>query len=67
MSQDVRLLLVAAVGIGVLAWCVSYSSQIGNLVTTSTTGYGNIVKALEPNSGGMQTASTAPSVPSGAE
>ena len=48
MSKDIKLLLLAAVGLGFFAWGLAYSKQFGNLVGSTTTGYGNVVKALEP-------------------
>lgn len=50
MSKDVKMLILAAVGIGFFAWGLAYSQQFGQLVSSSTQGYGNVVKALEPPS-----------------
>jgi hypothetical protein len=51
MSKDIKLLLLAGVGIGFFAWALAYSNQFGTLVGSTTQGYGNVVKALEPPSG----------------
>lgn len=50
MSSDVRLLIMAAIGLGFFAWALSYSSQFGTLVSSTTGGYSNVVRALEPPS-----------------
>lgn len=54
MSKDVKLLLLAGVGIAFFAWGLAYSQQFGNLVTSATSGYGNVVKALEPPPSALQ-------------
>lgn len=48
MSKDIKMLLLAGVGIGFFAWGLMYSQQFGQLVSASTNGYGNVVRALEP-------------------
>jgi hypothetical protein len=48
LSKDIKLLLLAGVGIGFFAWALAYSQQFGQLVSSSTEGYGNVVRALEP-------------------
>lgn len=52
MSKDVKLLILAAVGIGFFAWGLAYAPAFGQLVSSSTNGYGNVVRALEPPSMG---------------
>lgn len=51
MSKDVKMLLVAAVGLGFFVWGLAYASQFGQLVSSTTQGYGNVVRALEPPPG----------------
>lgn len=48
MSKDIKLLLLAGVGVAFLAWGVAYYQQFGALVGTTTSGYGNVIRALEP-------------------
>lgn len=48
MSKDIKLLLLAGVGIGFFAWALAYSNQFATLVGSTTQGYGNVVKALGP-------------------
>jgi len=57
MSKDVKLLLLAAVGLGFFAWGLAYSGAFGNLVNAGTSGYGNVVHALEPPASALQQAS----------
>jgi hypothetical protein len=51
VSGDVRILIVGAVGIGIFAWALLNAGPFGQLVSSSTQGYGNIVRALQPAQG----------------
>jgi len=65
MNADIRFLLVAGVGIALLAWGVAYYGPIGHLTQTGVEGYTGLVRGLEPPSmgGAGGTIPTAP--PSG--
>ena len=55
MNQDIKILLIGAVGIGFFAWMLLNAPAFGQIVSSSTQGYGNVVKALQPsgpNAGG---------------
>ncbi len=51
MSKDIKLLLLAGVGIAFFAWALKFAGPFGQLVNSTTSGYGNVVKALEPPTG----------------
>lgn len=58
MNKDVKILIVGAIGIGFFAWALTYADKFNTLVTSTTQGYGNVVKALEPGNMGSNVGAT---------
>jgi len=61
MKDDIRMLLVAGVGVAFLAWAVANTGAIGSLVQTSVSGYGGVIHALEPPQGLASSGNITPS------